>query len=201
MRNLHKSLVLVAVLCAITFGSEAANAASDITICANTDFSCGLYGYAGGQGNYTYGPANNGHNCTTYIAWIFWNSLPYTNTDPKFVQLNSLGDAASWAVKAASYGYSVSALPKSSSVAQWNYGHVAYVEAVSLTNGVVSSITVSEDNIYLSDPAVRYSRRRTIYKGSSAWPNNFIDFGIVNGGSGGGKPPVMQIVTPPTATN
>ncbi len=173
--------------------------------CLDTGFSCGLFNYQGAEGDYTYGPGTNGHNCTTYIAWLFWNTLPVTKTDARFTKLNGLGDASQWATRAASFGFPVSKTATANSVAQWNYGHVAFVESVTLTNGSVSSIVVSEDNIYVgTDPTVRYSQRRRIYKSSSStWPDNFIDFGITNGGSGGGgKPPVMQIVTPSaTSTN
>ena len=196
-------LIIAAPLSLVTLVSAPAAFATNYSLnCTDTGFSCGLFDYAGAEGDYTYGPGTNGHNCTTYIAWIFWNTLPVNGSSAQFTKLNALGDASTWATRAAQFGYSVTKMAKPNSVAQWNYGHVAFVESVATVNGAIASIVISEDNVYTTNPSIRMSRRRTLARTSSEWPDNFIDFGIVNNGSsGGGRPPAGQVVTPGTNSN
>jgi len=107
-----------------------------------------------------------------------------------------LGDASQWAIRAANYGLKVSKQPSYGAIAQWNFGHVAYVEQVHYNSaGVIDSFEVTDDN---------YNRQVTthkvIYVGVSAgditYPDNFITFPAYSGGGGSSKPPVALGPTP-----
>ncbi|CAN5121189.1 hypothetical protein BH11ACT3_BH11ACT3_10190 [soil metagenome] len=84
----------------------------------------------------------SGHNCTNYVAWHL--SADGVETPPIL-----LGNAATWAERAARVGILVDHTPAVGAVAQWDAfaggnsyaGHVAYIEAVN-DDG---TITISED--------------------------------------------------------
>src|SRR6185437_6867464 len=78
--------------------------------------------------------------------------------------LSNFGDATRWAATASSAGYRVDQSPSVGSIAQWNQGHVAYVEAVTAT-----FIEISDDN-YGTNKTDRFR----ILVGSGSWPDNFI---------------------------
>ncbi|MHB1876825.1 MAG: CHAP domain-containing protein, partial [Streptosporangiaceae bacterium] len=120
----------------------------------------------------SYWQMTSGHNCTNYVAYVE-SRVDGVPTPPY-----NLGNADTWAIRAASHGIPVDNTPAIGSVAQWNAaswngnaGHVAYVENVNTSNGSVTSITISEDS-YPRGPF----DWRTISAGSSAWPANFIHF-------------------------
>jgi surface antigen len=196
--NLRSGAIAVALATSTVMFVPAlpANAVS----CNSVAYACTDLGYAGSSGGYSYASFGNQnsagywHNCTAYIGWILWNTLPYHS------QFNLLGNARDWANRAGqlgSLGVRVSTTPKIYSVAQWvGYNHVAYVTAVNTNaSGSVTSIDISEDNLKGD------TSRRTIAPNDAAWPDSFIDFGITSsyggGSGGGGKPPVMLVTTPP----
>ncbi|MEO5920006.1 MAG: CHAP domain-containing protein [Pseudolysinimonas sp.] len=84
----------------------------------------------------------SGHNCTNYVAWRLSEDGV---TEPPIL----LGNAATWAERAARVGITVDHTPSVGAVAQWDAhaggnsyaGHVAYIEAVN-DDG---TITISED--------------------------------------------------------
>ena len=72
-------------------------------------------------------------------------------------------------MRARSYGITVDGTPQVGDIAQWNSGHVAYVDEVG--NGFI----VTSDDDY----GFNNTSRKTISPGESypAWPDNFIHFG------------------------
>jgi len=108
---------------------------------------------------------------------------------PYDARWGTLGDASTWAVRAASYGLKVSKTPAAGTIAQWDFGHVAYVESLNYdSTGKLVSFVIIDDNWGL-----QVTTSRTIYVGQNqgviSYPDNFIEFPRYTGG-GGGKPPV-----------
>lgn len=74
--------------------------------------------YGGSIPNHNaYGP----HNCTLYVAY---------RLQQRGITLAWSSNAFDWASAAASHGATVNQTPSPGSVAQWNSGHIAYVDAV-----------------------------------------------------------------------
>lgn len=165
-------MTLIASMASASLLLASSASASTVVNCSSSTYSCASYGYAGDDGGYSYSKFNSskGHNCTTYIAWLLWNSLDYHS------EFNLLGNAGEWAASAKklkALGVTVSSSAKQWSVAQWVSGnHVAFVESVSIKNGK-TVIVVTEDNY-----TANVTRRKTITFGDSDWPDNFINFGI-----------------------
>jgi len=161
--------------------------------CTSAYYSCQTWGYSGtdyyGYFNYSNRAANGSlHNCTSYAAYmIFLTSA----TDNRW---STLGDASTWATRAASYGLPVGTVAHAGDIAQWDFGHVAYVESVTKdSTGKIIEIEVTDDN---------YSRllrtRKILHPGQTsvmAYPDHFITFPKLTGG-GGGRPPIAMIAVP-----
>ncbi len=110
------------------------------------------------------------HNCTLYAAYRLMTSNGLT-TDPTV----SWGDASQWGVNAAAH-YLVDQTPAVGAIAQWNAGHVAYVESIDATTG---AITITDDNYDDKSGSPLYggyTDQWTVQKNSDAWPDNFIHF-------------------------
>ena len=139
---------------------ESAGASSGTVLCKSSDYSCTTGGYAGKDswGYWPYGSTDSAgrwHNCTTYAAFkLAANGA----ANP-----GSLGDASAWAANARSKGIRVDSTPAVGAIAQWNSGHVAYVEEVG------SGYVITTDDNYGYNYTSR--QRRTP---SSGWPDNFI---------------------------
>jgi len=150
------------------------NSGGVTTLCYDkTGFSCAGGGYngtstqidAGGNSwtskqywRYgTAGPNGTKHNCTTYAAYrLQKNGYAYPGwTD----------DASKWAADAQVKHVTVDQNPIVGSIAQWNNGHVAYVEAVSGTYIVTTS-----------DSYGGGTDRIKIMWSSKYMPDNFIHF-------------------------
>ncbi|MBK7821191.1 MAG: CHAP domain-containing protein [Tessaracoccus sp.] len=133
------------------------------------------WGYTG-QRAWNYPVDAYGNNCTNYAAFRL--------SANGFQNPGNLGDASNWATNARAKGLHVFAgsgnSPRVGDVAQWNYGHVAYVEWVSADG---SQFAISETG-YEWNGYVSMSGRGIFGGGGkrnqAAWPDNFIRF---NGGS------------------
>jgi surface antigen len=158
-----RPVILVAILALLTagiasMGVSPAWASSGSTICSSStsNWSCVSgnvtytdHGYGANSGN-MYWSEYSGHNCTNYVAYAEIQNGASSSYAP--------GNAYQWGAYFSSSshgGYTVDGNPAVGSVAWWNAnqgpadssGHVAYVEAVNEnTSGVITSITVSEDN-------------------------------------------------------
>jgi len=112
---------------------------------------------------------------------------------PYNANYGKLGDATTWASRARAFGLSVSSVPHASDIAQWNYGHVAFLEdVVYFASGRVAYIVTTSDNAGITDIARRVTRRSVIYPSESDYPDNFISFPSYL--SGGGTPPIAMIM-------
>lgn len=186
----------VALLAATTLvASSAANAAGlNSETCTSATYACQTWGYLGydSYGYFAYSaPAPNGtiHNCTTYAAYMLDFVTSYDS------RWKSLGDAKDWAKNAKAKGLQVGSIPHFGDIAQWNFGHVAFVEAVNKdVTGKVVSIKVTDDNYYRL-----VTTSKTIFVGATsnniAFPDNFISFPKYSSG-GGGKGPSILSTTP-----
>jgi surface antigen len=118
--------------------------------------------YGGSNPSYNaYGP----HNCTLYVAY----RLQETG-----VTLTWSANGSAWAYDAASHGASVNQTPSVGAVAQWNVGHVAYVEAVT-----PKYILITADNFQPYDVGTLpggFTDSYVIARNSPAMPDNFIHF-------------------------
>ena len=140
-------------------------AANGTVTCKSTEYACTVGGYSGSDpwgysGSSSFGTNGTKHNCTSYAAFrLHQNGV----TNP-----GNLGDAFNWAVNARAKGIPVDGTPRVGDIAQWNSGHVAYVDEVGS-----GYIVVTDDNYGLN-----YTTRKTITAGTSypAWPDNFIHF-------------------------
>lgn len=160
--------------------------------CVSSAYACQTWGYTGtdAYGYYHYSSVGaNGtlHNCTSYAAYVLSYTTPYD------ARWGTLGDASTWASRARGYGLPVGNTPHVGDIAQWNFGHVAYVESVAKdASGHVTSLVVTDDNYGRA-----VTTTKTIYVGSVggaiAYPDNFITFPA---SGGGGKGPIAQIATP-----
>lgn len=141
-------------------------------------------GYKGSNGAYSYDVAPDGsfvpHNCTSYVAYRFYQVMGYRDAN-----YNRLSDAGSWATNATKYipGALVSGSPSEDDIAQWNWGHVAWVDYFEYdTSGWLAFIVISEDTCNL-----KVTRRRKLSPlVKDEWPHNFISLPIFGGGGGGG---------------
>jgi len=119
----------------------------------------GGYGWSSSR-YWAYGTAygtNQRHNCTTYAAFrLQYNAFPYPGWT---------ADATGWATQAWAHGTNVDQTPAVGSIAQWNLGHVAYVEQV-LPDGIVTT----------SDSWGGGTDHLKIATTSPRWPDNFIHF-------------------------
>jgi len=109
----------------------------------------------------TYGP----HNCTLYVAYRLQESG---------ITLSWSANAFNWASEAVSNGAVVNPTPAVGSVAQWNTGHVAYVDAVT-----AHYILITSDNFQPYDVETMpggFSDSFDIARNSPAMPDNFIHF-------------------------
>ncbi len=118
--------------------------------------------YGGSNPSYNaYGP----HNCTLYVAY---------RLQENGVTLNWSANGSAWATSAANHGASVNQTPTVGSVAQWNVGHVAYVEAVTS-----KYILITADNFQPYGAGTLpggFSDSYIISRNSPAMPDNFIHF-------------------------
>ena len=174
---------------------SSAQSSSQVT-CKSSSYECQNWGYAGidtyGYSGYSH-TATNGtkHNCTAYAAYMLDLITPHDD------RWRYLGDASAWATNARAKGLQVGTTPHTRDVAQWNSGHVAFVEQVNMdSNGKVVSIVVTDDNLN-----TLVTTAKVILAGSTTvgltFPDNFITFPKFVAG-GGGKPP--YITTNPLVT-
>ncbi|HEV3268961.1 MAG TPA: CHAP domain-containing protein [Acidimicrobiales bacterium] len=108
-----------------------------------------------------YGP----HNCTLYVAYQLQVSG---------ITLSWSANASSWASAALSNGAAVNSTPSVGSVAQWNTGHVAFVDAVT-----ARYILITSDNYQPYGVATMpggFTDSFVIARNSPAMPDNFIHF-------------------------
>lgn len=191
-----KRTTAIGILVSLVLGglSTPTSAASlNETYCEKRSYMCvnetvGQYpivtGYKGSDVAYSYDVAPDGsfipHNCTSYVAYRFYKVMGYRDAN-----YNRLGNAGSWATSATKYipGALVSGSPSEGDVAQWNWGHVAWVDYVEYdTSGRLSFIVISEDTYNL-----KVTRRRKLSPlVTDEWPHNFISLPIFGGGGGGG---------------
>lgn len=167
--------------------------------CVAADYSCTLFEYSG-LDNYGYGdflkPDEFGrrHNCTSYAMYMADLSAPYDS------RYGGLGNATEWDNTARAIGLKVGTIPHAGDIAQWegSLGHVAYVEEVHFKLGKVWRIIVSDDNA-----GRRVTTKKVIYVGPKtngiSYPDAFITFPSVNGGSGTLIP--MSLPLAPATTN
>jgi len=108
-----------------------------------------------------YGP----HNCTLYVAY----RLQVTG-----ITLSWSANAFNWASEAVSNGAVVNSTPAVGSVAQWNTGHVAFVDAVT-----AHYIVITSDNFQpygVTTMPGGFTDSFEIARHSPAMPDNFIHF-------------------------
>lgn len=140
------------------------------------------------------------HSCTSYAAF----RLYYSNT--YMPAISNFDSAQYWASQAvARVGATLQTIPQVGDIAWWDatavpvVGHVAVVDSVNYNaSGTVVSIQVSDDNAgrKITTTKILYPGVNT---GAMVYPKKFIRFpGYMTGGGGGGRPPIAQIVTPPT---
>jgi surface antigen len=140
-------------------------------------YACTVGGYAawlthpGGWAWSFYGgsyPSHNAygpHNCTLYVAYRLQESG---------INLSWSANASYWAAEAASNGAVVNQIPVVGSVAQWNSGHIAFVDAVN-----ANSILITSDNFQPYDVGTTpggFTDSFIIARNSPAMPDNFIHF-------------------------
>jgi surface antigen len=109
----------------------------------------------------SYGP----HNCTLYVAY---------RLQQRGITLSWSSNAYSWASAAASNGATVNQTPTPGSVAQWNSGHVAYVDAVTS-----HYILITSDNYQPYGAGTMpggFTDSFIISLKSPAMPDNFVHF-------------------------
>ena len=193
--NYKKRLIVVAM--SFVFGlfssPSVALAATNSELCVTEGYSCASDGYSGWDpyGYYraaSFDSAGRRHNCTSYAAFeLQW----YTPFDSRY---SNLGDASSWASLARNLGLTVGPIAHIGDIAQWNFGHVAVVEAVNYkSNGSISSIVTTDDNY-----GRKVTTRKILYPGETgviSYPDNFISFPRFTGG-GSAKPYVATKTTP-----
>lgn len=187
----------VSVLCTLSIlcfsNPSAAISLSNKETCVSSAYSCASNGYSGTDpyGYYNFSSVDSSgrlHNCTSYAAYqLQW----YTPYDSRY---SGFGDASMWASRARNIGLTVGSVAHVGDVAQWNFGHVAFVEEVYYkSNGAVSYIVTTDDNY-----GRQVTTRKILYPGISGviqYPDNFISFPSFGGG--GTRPPVAAI-TPST---
>jgi surface antigen len=108
-----------------------------------------------------YGP----HNCTLYVAY---------RLQERGIDLSWSSNAFDWASAAASHGATVNQTPTPGSVAQWNSGHIAYVDEVTSRY-----ILITSDNYQPYGAGTMpggFTDSFIISLNSPARPDNFIRF-------------------------
>lgn len=107
-----------------------------------------------------YGP----HNCTLYVAY---------RLQERGITLSWSSNAFDWASAAASNGATVNQTPSVGSVAQWNTGHIAYVDAVTSRY-----ILITSDNYQPGAGTMPggFTDSFIISRDSPAMPDNFVHF-------------------------
>jgi len=175
-------------------------------------YSCVSWsGYVGQDGYHvdrfsTPAPDGSLHSCTSFAAHMLWHE----NTH--FSQISTFDSAQYWDNDASVLpGVVVSTTPHVGDIAQWEkdanlqYGHVALVTNVVMSNGKVLYINTADDNA-----GRQVTTTKVLFPGTSnsvaSWPDHFITFPGFSGiyyaipltGGGGGKPPVALGVTPAT---
>ncbi|MGH3733718.1 MAG: CHAP domain-containing protein [Acidimicrobiales bacterium] len=112
-----------------------------------------------------YGP----HNCTLYVAY---------RLQENGINLSWSANASNWASDADSNGATVNQTPTVGSVAQWNSGHIAYVDAVT-----ANYIVITSDNYQPYDAGTMpggFTDSFDIARNSPAMPDNFVHFSTPN---------------------
>lgn len=188
MRKYRVTSILALAISICGAAPSALAASTSTEACVSSSYGCTTDSYSGSEMFYSgsYLPSTLGHNCTVYAAYKM--SL-YKVFNARY---RNLGDASNWAISAALIpGVVVSHAPHVNDVAQWNWGHVGWVESVTTnTSGVVTGIIVTDDNF-----GRNVTTRKLLYvggnQGSATWPDNFITFPAL--GSGSGKPWQFQI--------
>ena len=139
--------------------THVAGASPGTYLCNRADYGCTTGGYSGTDpwGYWRYGSTNSYgyHNCTAYAAF----KLAANGAGNP----GNLGNASDWANSARSKGIRVDGSPAVGSIAQFNSGHVAYVEEVG--NGYI----VTTDDNYGYNNTTRQQRTP-----GHGWPDNFI---------------------------
>jgi surface antigen len=110
-----------------------------------------------------YGP----HNCTLYVAYRLQESG---------ISLAWSANASNWASEAADNGAVVNQTPTAGSVAQWNSGHIAFVDVVT-----ANYIMITADNYQPYDVGTMpggFTDSFYIARSSPALPDNFIHFAL-----------------------
>lgn len=121
------------------------------------------------------GQCTNGGACQA-DAWSFYRGQCTSWTAYRLNQMNKIpfndywqahwGNASNWGAVAKKLGYAVNQTPAVGAVAWYAHGHVAYVEQVkSSTEVVISEMNYDDKNGF---------RVRTIDKGTSSWPTDFL---------------------------
>ena len=169
MRRLATALALIPLFATGTGALFETPAGAYTTyLCKSADYRCTVGGYnastvkrtgwawrfyGGTWPSYnTYGP----HNCTLYAAY---------RLEREGITLNWHANGSDWARVGAANGIKVDANPTVGSIAQWDVGHVAYVEAVT-PRGVV----ITDDNYRGS-----YTTKQLLTKAGN-WPSHFLHF-------------------------
>ena len=169
MRKLSTALALIPLFATGTGALFETPAGAYTTyLCKSADYRCTVGGYnastvkrtgwawrfyGGTWPSYnTYGP----HNGTLYAAY---------RLEREGITLNWHANGSDWARVGAANGIKVDANPTVGSIAQWDVGHVAYVEAVT-PRGVV----ITDDNYRGS-----YTTKQLLTK-SGNWPSHFLHF-------------------------
>src|ERR1700722_5984179 len=158
---------------------EAGVSASAICSGESPSYACTVAGYAawlknpsGWAWNFYGGsePSHNSygpHNCTLYVAYRLQTAG---------LTLSWHANAYGWASTAAANGALVNQIPSVGSVAQWNDGHVAYVDAVT-----AKYIVITSEN-YLpygsSTMPGGFIDSFNFSRSSPAMPDNFIHFSL-----------------------
>jgi len=188
-RFASSTVLFLSLIAASTVGlaTPAGALSSGAVLCDSPDYSCatGGYNYATAQSSgwpwSSYGgpwPSYNSygpHNCTLYAAY---------KLEQNGVTLNWSDNASGWAIDAAQRGVLVNGSPAVGSIAQWNSGHVAYVEAVG-----PDYIITTDDNYGYNHTTEQ--RRSPGY----GWPDNFIHFRDQGGGGTSGPETAFQANT------
>jgi len=158
---------------------EAGVRASSICAGESPSYACTVAGYgawlknpSGWAWNFYGGsePSHNAygpHNCTLYVAY---------RLQAAGLTLTWSANAYDWASVAAANGEVVNQTPSVGSVAQWNSGHVAYVDAVT-----AHYIVITSDNYQpygVSTMPGGFTDSFDISRRSPAMPDNFIHFSL-----------------------
>lgn len=180
-RALAAILLALSLIIAVSGTARADSAPFTYCYSPNTQNCVSQWGYRG-QSTWGYPVDSHGNNCTNYAAFRL-NQTGRANP-------GNLGNASSWAVNARAKGLTVfpgAQTPQVGDVAQWNYGHVAYVEWVSADG---TQFAVSETGWGPLNGFPSMSGRGIFGGGGrhneSAWPDNFIRF---KGGTPANKEP------------